>query len=770
MAFWLHPSRKNDLVADSNRQQRGCPPVPKRIDMIKNLFFAATVFSLALASGCATGGSGPCAVNCPSISITNTSAGLDNVDEAPVGGATILFTATTSNLSSNTVTWSISPSSCGSACGTITSTGTDTATYTSPSTVPSNSSITIVATSQSDSSISGNSPITIVNVTTSVAPASPKVGQGLAQMFTAIATPDNAPQSFATWTCTNCSGTLAACSASLSVVGSCWTYTPSASDTKVQISAPPSNSTGCGSPSTTYCTAATATVVADRVSGTYGFKFSGYDSSSHQVLAAGTFTVSGSGISGVEDQISWNGTQYAPSTGISVSGSYQASNNDSGTLTLNGNTFNFVLNGAGDIQLAEADANGTFYGVAELASKASVPSGANFAFGLTGVEPAGNRVGYVGLFGTAGSTVSGLLDTDDSSGQTTNICGTSPCSVTANFTFPVSGSTNQGTLTLTSGAWTQSFALFGANGTTNASNPFTLYAISTSTVDATQPALLGEVQLQATPTNKSGVYDNTAFNGTSVSALTGTGGNVSLTLSSASGTSSGAGGTGTLSGQFDENNPNLGGNNNIVSVSTFPSASQTTNPYTYVATNNSTGRYIFYMLGNPGASPVVPPLPFILYASAPNRGFLLECNTSSCSNSDQSVITGTMTPQRSPTGGFFNAGMTGTYAVATNSNSLSGGCNTLMPSCVLEGNLLLTSPGILSGQQAPSFPVNGTENGESITGSSSAYNITLSGTGTLSATVNSNTANYVLYAIDGTDYYLLEEDKGVPSPVLFMSQ
>ncbi len=740
--------------------------------MIKNLFFAAALLSLALASGCATGGSGPCAVNCALIQIQSTSNGVVGADQAPVGTTpptTIQLTATVTNLSSNTVTWSISPSSCGSACGTIASTGADTATYTSPATVPAASAdnpITITATSQSNPSVTAGFPVTIVNITTSVAPVSPKVGQGLGQMFTAIATPDNAPQTFGSWSCANkngsCSGELTA-SCPSGFVGSCMVYTPASDETDVQINAPPSGSVGCGTASPSYCTAATPTVVASRVSGTYGFRFSGYDTNSHLVLTAGTFTVTGTGVSGVEDQISWTGTQYATSKSISISGSYSASTNNSGTLKLNGNTFNAVLNGNGDIQLAEND--GALYGVAEPAAAVNVNKSANFAFGFTGVEANQStpvRVGYAGLFGINGSSTSALLDTNDN-GQTTNICGTSPCSATATFSY--SQGTNTGSLVLNAGSWSQTFDLFGANGELNASDPFTLYAISVSTSDATHPAVLGEVAFQAPPTNSSKAYDNSEFNGVSVSVLTGAGGNVSLTLGDTDGTSGGTGGTGNFVGQFDQNNPNLGGSNNIVSVSQFPSVNQATNPYTYVATNGNTGRYIFYMLGNPGASPVVAPLPFVLYASGPNHGFLLD-------QSSTAVMTGTMRPQKGPkanSGIFQNATMTGTYALATHRNSLSGGCS-LMPSCAVAGNLLLTSPG---STQSNRFPVNGTENGQQITSPSatpSAYNIQSSGVGTLVATVGSNTANYVLYAIDETDFYLIEEDKGYPSPVLFMSQ
>ena len=754
--------------------------------MIKNLSLAAALLSLALATGCATGGSGPCAVNCASIDVTNTSAGIVNVNEAPVGGAVIQFTATVSNLSSNTVTWSISPSSCGSACGTLATNADDTATYTSPAAVPASADnpVTITATSQSNPSVTGTFPITIVDVTTSVVPVSPKVGAGLAQEFTALATPDNAQQTFGNWTCTNkngdCTSELAACS---NVTGACMTYTPQSGETSVNIIAAPTS--GCGT-SNANCTPATPTVVASRVSGTYGFQFSGYDHNGKQVMAAGTFTASASGtgatISGVEDQVSWNGTQYAPSTGVSISGTYQGATNNSGTLKLNGNTFNVVMNGGGDIRLAEADSNGALYGVAEPSSTTNLDPKStpwNFAFGFTGADSSSSaaRVGFAGLLTTDGNgtITSGLMDTNDG-GNTSNICGASPCTLTGG-TYSASGG-GRWSLQFSSAASNpctgsdttcQHFDFFVGKGTATASNPLTLYAISTSTVDATHPALLGEVAFQATPTNKSGVYDNSAFNGTSVSALTGVDGNssvVSLTLGLTDGTSGGANGTGNFAGQFDQNDAGT------ILTYPAPSTSQSAFIYTYVATsnlaaNNNAGRYIFQMLGNPAASPVVAPIPFVLYASGPNRGFLLDQNSTA-------VMTGTMTATKAPSGGTFTpATITGTYGMATKNSSLTSPAScSLMPSCAIAGNLLLTSPGLIGSNTMPSYVVNGTLNGQTI--SKGSYNIvnfnSVGGIGSLSATTASGAANYVIYAIDGTDFYVIEEDSKVPSPVLFMSQ
>src|SRR5258708_21662094 len=99
------------------------------------------------------------------------------------------------------------------------------------------------------------------------------------------------------------------------------------------------------------------------------------------------------------------------------------------------------------------------------------------------------------------------------------------------------------------------------------------------------------------------------------------------------------------------------------------------------------------MLGNPNASPVVAPLPFILYASGANRGFLLD-------QSSPSVMTGTMDPQPSKSS-YAPTELPGTFAAATISDSHP----TLVP---VVQNLLLTSPGgsafNVTGAQNPNNP------------------------------------------------------------------
>jgi hypothetical protein len=631
--------------------------------------------------------------------------------------------------------------------------------------VPSDNGVTIVATSQSDSSLQGGDAITIVDITTAVAPVSPNVGVGLSQQFTAIATPDNALQTF-TWTCTangaSCANFAWTASHNNSPNGTA-TYTPTSSEKCgsgcVQISAQALGDPNECANNPKDCTSGQPVVVASRVSGIYAFRFSGYDNSGNQVLVAGTFTVaSGGSISGVEDELTSNGPQNAiPITG----GSYTpTSSNNSGALTLTTgtypNTYRVVLDGAGDIQMIEADGHGSGSGVAELTTASNkFNSAQTFAFGFTGVDSSTNRIGYAGLIPMDGSgnVTGGMVDINDN-GSTSNICS-SPCGVSGTYTYNTSA--NAGSLVLTVGSVTQHFDFFVANGSANANN-LTLYAISTDALDATHPGISGTMAIQ----NPKATYNNKTFSGASVSALTGSNGNVSLTLGSADGTSSGTGGTGNFTGTFDWNN-----NGVVVSVPPLPAPCASPKicsfAYTYgTAPSSATnGRYTFQMLGKPNATPTaVAPLTFILYASGANRGFLLD-------QSSSAVMTGTMTAPQPPkgNGGFFaNATMTGTYAVATNSNTLSNTATcSALTSCDATMNLLLTSPG------SSVFNVTGTEypGNQSV---SWTYNVQTSGLGTLSPVSPATTPTFDFYAVTGTDFYLIEVDQGVPSPILFMAQ
>ena len=576
------------------------------------------------------------------------------------------------------------------------------------------------------------------------------IGLGLTQQFAATAVPDQAPQTF-TWSCLANSVGCENFTPGANGAGTA-TYTPVISEqcgpTCVQISAVATvDPTGCQTPNFT-CASPKLNVVTSRISKTYAFQFSGFDNSGKPVIAAGTFTADQNTgvITGVEDVY----TSAGPNTSVISNGLYKPSNiidpknsNNSGTLTwtssVSPSQFQVVLDGAGDLQMIETDGNGTGSGFAEATSQFKQGSNQAFAFGFTGVDSGGNRVGYAGFLPTDGNgnvTAGAMMDVNDN-GNTSNICGSSPCNLTG--TYFLDPASNIWRLTLNS-AVTMHFDLFVASGQTNNANnnPLTIYAISTDPITAGLPAVLGTLVFQNSAPSPDNKYDNAAFNGGCVAELVGANANVSLTLCNTDGKNNS--GNGGFTGQFDQNN----GGTEISVPPTTPFS------YTYAASGTS-GRYTFQMLGNPATK--APPLPFVLYASGSNRGFLLD-------QSSPAVMTGTMSPSQGPKqnlGNFSNSLLTGTFAVATSSNSVSG----IAP---LTMNLLLTFPG-----NAVTSVV-GTENpgNQPVTGS---YDIKSAGYGTI--TLTAPKADYIIYAVDATHFYAIRDaskDSGATSPILFMAQ
>jgi hypothetical protein len=714
--------------------------------MIKNFLLAVAVLSLALAVGCAKGGNGI------GISI-DVEVSPSKIDTVPVSQSVVL-TATVTGTSNPAVTWTVSGTDCtGSACGTLApvtpATTPASATYVAPPTAPSPSPyVTITATSAADNKTTGTLQLKVVKVTVVVTPTPVTVGAGLVQQFAAVANPTNAPQTF-TWSvnCTN--GTNCGSVSCGSNNPTCSTAT---SDPAVFTGGTPQSgvlvtATSTVQETTTNYGSAAVTVAASRLpAGTYAFQFSGYNNSG-PVAMAGSLTSDGSGniTKGVEDVvIDGSYIQYAP-----VTGSYTATNNsnNAGILTLSASggpayTYTAALTASGIVRMVESDGNGTGSGVMQKSAATGVfNNGAQtFAFGFTGVDLSGNRVGYVGLLpmGGNGNIANGLADSNDGG--------------TANSYSSVTGTYSQPDATNLPGLWHATlmspaldFDFFVAGGktqTTTEPGPLTLYAIST---DSTYQALSGSMVYQVPMT-----YNNLAFcmsssaSCTSVSNLTGAevensspvanSSNVALILGITDGTSSGTGGTGGFTGTFDQDN-----NGTILSV---PPSSSCVSPTvcsfsnTYVASSSNTGRYVFQMLGSPNASPVVAPIPFVLYASGADRGFLLD-------QSSLAVMTGTMDPQPASAVGTYAASwMPGTFAAATilNSDNPGSGNPDIAPAV---DNLLFTYSATNTGN------LTGTENPGNVT-QAGTYTMTLdSGIGAITLTEPA-AAIYVFYAIDTT--------------------
>ena len=673
--------------------------------MIKNCLFAVALLSLAVASGCAKGGNG---VVPPPVTVTvTTPTGVSNGAIYPTQMVTL--TAAVTGTTNHAVTWT------SSGGGTLTpvtpATDPATAVYVAPATLTSGASVT--ATSVADTTVADTLSIT-VTIATVVAPPAVSVGTGLTQQFTAVAIPNDAPQTF-TWSCKASGVTCANFHQDANVSGlAYYKAEDSLCSNCVQISAASTLDATCAN-----CTGAKASVIPSRVQGPYAFRFSGYDSSNHATAVVGTFTASSGTItSGTEDELTASGLAHHSITGGSYNpiASSDPNSNNAGTLTLttgaSPNTFRVVLDGAGDIEMIESDGHGTGSGIAEKTSSFNSTVDQTFAFGFTGVDGAGNRIGYAGLMPMDGSgnIVSGSMDVNN--GGTNGICDTPPCTVAG--AYKQTGGIWQ--LALTSPV-SMTFDFFVANGGTTANNPLTLYAISTD--PGTNPAVSGTMVLQ----DSSKTYNTAAFNGTSVSALTGTGAsgtNVSLTLGSTDG-------NGGFSGQFDQNNA---GTTTILAPVAFPGSSTS---YTYAASGTS-GRYTFNMLGNPTTSTA--PLPFVLYASGANRGFLLD-------QSSSSVITGTMNPQGKGGGVLSDSELPGTWAAATTSSGSSG----VDP---IAANLLLT---FANTGACTSVCIGGTlydtanSTGVTLAGSIAPTKFVSNGTGSIALTAPS-AQNYVIYVVD----------------------
>lgn len=723
--------------------------------MKKYLRLSASLLSLGLAVGCATGGNGIVGPQ-PGVAISITSP--KNIsNEAVYVGQTLTLTATISNSPITTVTWTLT------GPGTLTpvtpATNPPTATYVGPATAGAQPTVT--AALVGDTAVFGQLNLNIVDVTAEVTPTTLSVGTGLAQQFTAVAIPDDAPQTF-NWTCTANGVPCADFSGGTSDVVT-YKAVDSCVNNCIQISAVSTVDPGGCTPTPKNCTVAKASLVTSRVNGTYAFRFSGFDGSNNATAVVGTFTAASNGsiTSGSEEELTSGGWAQRSITGGSYNpiAASDPNSNNAGVLTLTSgafpNKYQVALDGAGDLRMIEIDGHGTGSGVAVKTNPSLFNGSTNqtFGFGLTGVDSSGKRVGFAGVLPLNGGTQmvsGGQVDEND------NGVASSYSSVSGAYAADgaVSGLWHITNLTLGSNQVDIDF--FVASSANNKTTPLTLYAISADPVDSTHPAVSGTMVLQ----DSTQTYNNAAMKGLSVSALTGVNGansNVSLTLGKTDG-------NGSFTGQFDQNNAGT-----IVIVPT--SASAASFAYTYTAGTSTNGRYTLQMLGNPDASPVVPGLPFILYASGANRGFLLD-------QSSTSVMTGTMNPQGSGGGGFGSSELPGTFGGATTSSATPA----VTPLAV---NLLLTYPRgdntyDISGVEYPG-PATGPTGPLTVTGMNNTFNF--GGTGLITLTAPS-AETYAIYAVDTSgcnnnsgpvcsilDFFLIDETTADKNPsVIFVQE
>ena len=659
--------------------------------MMKKALFAVALLSVALWSGCATGGGGHTGGR---IQVALSPGGPQFVGVT----LTLSLTATVTNTDSTAVTWTLTQSgaACSPGCGTLSTSG-NTAIYSAPATPPNPSKVDVTATSVANPQKSDTDELTVLPITVVVTPGPAEIGLDQQQQFTAVVTPDAAPQTVV-WSIVDCP------SSDCGSIDANGLYTAPGAPTNEASFSIQAVST-IDSPN--WASKEKATVVNSRLSGSYAFRVTGFDSTNHAFAAVGNLSANDDGTiqGGATVDMLLAGVP-AHCTVLNTS-TYVTEANNHATLTLRTSgsgactnpavrKFKIVLNSDGDGQMIQFDASGRSSGVlAQTASGTSVLG--TFAFGFTGSDLGGHRMGMAGVFqadGAGGIGSTGSLDINDN-GAATSSTGFDPDS----SGYTISG--GKGTLTLVSNGATYSFAVYVVGGKTqNDVNPLTLFAISND--GPTNHAASGTIVFQdPTP-----IYDKSALDDFSVTNLTGvdnSGTHAQVSLTAARGDKNG-----NIAAQYDANNAGT-----IVAAKAFNS--------TYTATGN--GRYTVDWLS--------PAVHFVLYLTANNRGFMLD-------QSSTAVFTGTMDPQSGSN--FATSEMAGTLDAATGSCAVSACSQVAM-------NLLSSSTSTtnykLDGVQDETD--GGLNAGQTVTAPTNT--MTSDGTGKITLTAPAAT-NYLVYAID----------------------
>jgi hypothetical protein len=492
------------------------------------------------------------------------------------------FAANVSGTSNTLVLWSISGAGCaGNGCGTISSGGL----YTAPAIVPNPPSVKVTVTSQADTTKSASAQVDIaVPISVVISPTTALVIVGAQRQFQAIVS--GSTNGAIAWTVsgTGCAGS--ACG----TVTSAGLYTapgtvPTPSIVKV---------TATSQAETSRSASATVTIIPtnnSKLHGQYAALFKGFDRAG-VFEAAASFVADGNGniTSGVEDVNRTSG----PQTGLALSGTYQVGGDNRGTLTLKNKlgtfAYAFALNGtAKSGSLIESDNSGiSGSGVIEIQDPTSFdPSvfAGGYVTSLTGTDAQGGRIAAVGsIFPSGAGTISGSsLDVNDAGDLM-------PTFATFSGTYDVDA-TGRGTVLLVIPGF--------ASGTLK----FALYAISSSEcflvsvdpISTGNPLFAGVLEAQTDLP-----FSTSSFNGASIFDLTGTTGSSSqVTVGRMQ-----FDGTGTMQVQFDQNSA---GNVTLGGLLTGAYSVQLNGRGVLTLDNADTGALSVW----------------ILYATAPNEGFLL---------------------------------------------------------------------------------------------------------------------------------------------------
>ena len=509
------------------------------------------------------------------IGITPTSAQVAE-------GHTQQFKATVTGTSNTAVNWSVSGTGCsGSGCGTITSSGL----YTAPDSIPTQ--VVVTATSVADLSVTASATVTIIPpVVVTVSPATVIVALGSKQQFQVSVT--GSSNTAVTWSVSGAGCTGSSCG----TVSSTGLYTAPASLPSPATVVVKATSQAMASASAS----ATVTLVGSnnsKLAGQYAFSFTGYDSSG-SYLIAGSFTADGNGhlTTGQEDVNNFSGV----STAIAIGGTYTVGSDNRGTLAINGPlgtfTYKFSLNALGTsgrfISFDQSGVRGSGIIEKQNASAFDPSVFANgYVMALSGQDISNGRVAALGLIFPDGSGfVSGsTLDLNDAGSVEPTFA-----SFFGNYTVDPTG---RGTLTLlipALGGGTLDFAFYVVS-----TNEFLL--VSADPIFQNGFIFGGPAEIQnGTP------FSAASFNGGSIFTMTGTNGTAGQDM------------VGRF--QFD-------GSSDILVTFDQNTAGKVT------VGGSMTGAYDLELNGRGTLNLSTVPLPttWLIYATGPNQGFVMDAST-----------------------------------------------------------------------------------------------------------------------------------------------
>ena len=614
------------------------------------------------------------------------------------------FTATVLNASSTAVTWEVNSVPFGdpTTVGSISAGGL----YTAPPTVPNPATVTITAIPTADTTKSATATITVLlGANLAISPSSLSMDAGAQQTFVVTSNGGAAP-------------TGIVYSLSCKTAGACGSVTtdgvytaplsPPAGGGNVILTASFTQGTG------TFSTSATITILSSSqtTTGQYAFTLSGVNNGS-AYHAAGSISLDGSGnITGGSEDINSQGAV----TSVNITGGTYTFSSADGRIAANVQTSNgnvtwymvLVNRSHGYIEYAGSgiSASGTLALQDPTQFNLTSVNG-NYAFRLGGVDVGSSQhLNEAGAFTAASGTLSsGLLDANTGGAQSSNQ------SVSGSLTAPSAGP-GRGTLTISSGFATQTFAYYVVDGTD-------LKLVETDTSRTTAG---DAVQQTGGPFTASSFHGNLAvvLNGASANGTLGIAGTFTL------------GNGAFLGGSIDRNDAgsfNAGG-------------AQTVTGGTYTVTDATTGRTAGTIMLSGGTS-----IPVVVYPQSATAVDVLDASTTE-SAGGLALATSSGTGNISELNGSYGANFTGVVGTTPED---------------IVGTLSANGGGAFTG----TFDI--TNGGSNTSLQSSPYTVTSTAASTTlkSGFANFSSVGFNMYIVDSTQVFFLENDnKGVLTGVM----